>query len=46
MDLTKEQRLQLAGGVEHIIEKGAFEQNELLDQVRELVEQHSGAEST
>ncbi len=45
MDLSEAQRLQLAGGVEHIIEKGAFEQDELLDQVRALVEQHSGSKS-
>ncbi len=44
-DLTEEDRLLLAGGVEQIIEKGAFTQDELLQQVRGLVKQHGSSES-
>ncbi len=35
-DLTDEDRNRLVGGVEHIIDKGAFTQDELLQQIREL----------
>ena len=38
-DLTEEDRRQLAGGVEYIVDKGAFTQDELLQQVRGLVAQ-------
>ena len=40
-DLTEEDRRQLAGGVEHIIDKGAFTQGDMLQQIRDLVTQHS-----
>jgi signal transduction histidine kinase/CheY-like chemotaxis protein len=40
-DLTEEDRQQLAGGVEHIIDKGAFTQGDMLQQIRDLVTQHS-----
>ena len=36
-DLTEEDRRQLDGGVEYIVDKGAFTQDELLNQVRSLV---------
>jgi CheY-like chemotaxis protein len=36
-DLTEEDLHQLSGGVEHIVDKGAFTQDELLEQVRDLV---------
>lgn len=39
-DLTDKDRLLLSGGVEYIIDKGAFSQDELLQQVRALVVQH------
>jgi CheY-like chemotaxis protein len=35
-DLTEEERLLLTGGVEQIVEKGSFSQEELLQQVRGL----------
>jgi CheY-like chemotaxis protein len=41
-DLTDEDRRQLVGGVEHIIDKGAFTQDELLEQVRNLVASSTG----
>jgi hypothetical protein len=41
MDLTEEDRKRLAGGVEHIISKGAHTQDELLALIREEVAQHS-----
>jgi CheY-like chemotaxis protein len=40
-DLTDEDRRRLDGGVENIIDKAAFSQEELLHQVRQLVGQHS-----
>jgi CheY-like chemotaxis protein len=36
-DLTEEDRLMLTGGVKHILEAGAFNQDELLEQIREIV---------
>jgi signal transduction histidine kinase/CheY-like chemotaxis protein len=36
-DLTEEDRLMLTGGVKHILEAGAFNQDELLQQIREIV---------
>jgi CheY-like chemotaxis protein len=36
-DLTEEDRQQLTGGVEHIIDKGAFTQGDMLQQIRDLV---------
>jgi CheY-like chemotaxis protein len=39
-DLTEEDRRQLAGGVEHIIAKGAFTQGDMLQQVRDLVSRY------
>jgi CheY-like chemotaxis protein/anti-sigma regulatory factor (Ser/Thr protein kinase) len=36
MDLTEEDRRQLASGVEHIIDKGAFTQEDMLQQIRDL----------
>ncbi|UCG24757.1 MAG: response regulator, partial [Chloroflexota bacterium] len=36
-ELTDEDRRQLAGGVEHIIDKGAFTQGDMLQQLRDLV---------
>ena len=45
-DLTEEDRRQLAGGVEHIVEKGAFTQDEMLQQVRDLVAELERRESS
>ena len=39
-DLTEEDRQRLVGGVEMIIDKGAYTQDELLDQLRSYVSQH------
>jgi len=39
-DLTDEDRQQLTGGVEHIIDKGAFTQGDMLQQIRDLVSRH------
>jgi CheY-like chemotaxis protein/anti-sigma regulatory factor (Ser/Thr protein kinase) len=44
-DLTDEDRRQLEGGVEYIIDKGAFTQDELLSEVRSLVATTVGGES-
>ena len=41
-DLTEEDRRQLAGGVEHIIDKGAFTQGDMLQQIRDLAARKSG----
>jgi PAS domain S-box-containing protein len=38
-DLTEEDRQRLVGGVEHIIDKGAYTQEELLEQLRAYVAQ-------
>jgi CheY-like chemotaxis protein len=40
-DLTEEDRRQLAGGVEHIIDKGAFTQGDMLQQIRDLAARKS-----
>ena len=42
-DLTEEDRLLLTGGVEQIVEKGSFSQEELLQQVRALANKYSPA---
>jgi signal transduction histidine kinase/CheY-like chemotaxis protein len=42
-DLTDEDRQRLVGGVEMIIDKGAYSQDELLDQLRGYVSQHGRA---
>jgi CheY-like chemotaxis protein len=42
-DLTEEDRGRLSGGVEQIIEKGAFSEEELLDQIRDMVAGQSDA---
>jgi PAS domain S-box-containing protein len=39
-DLTDEDRFKLTGGVEHIIQKGAFSREKFLKDVSSLVEQH------
>ena len=43
-DLTEEDRRQLIGGVEYIVDKGAFTQDEMLQQLRDLVDQYGDAE--
>jgi signal transduction histidine kinase/CheY-like chemotaxis protein len=45
-DLTDEDRRQLDGGVEYIVDKSAFSQDELLEQLRELVASSAGLESS
>ncbi len=45
-DLTEEDRRILSGGVQHIIDKGAFTQDELLDQLRKLVASTTKIESS
>jgi hypothetical protein len=44
-DLTDEDRAQLNGGVEHIIEKGSLTPAELLDHVRRVIPNHGDSES-
>jgi CheY-like chemotaxis protein len=39
-DLNEKDRQQLVGGVEHIIDKNSYTQDDLLQQVRSLVSQH------
>jgi adenylate cyclase len=39
-DLTDEDRQQLTGGVEHIIDKGTFTKGDMLQQIRDLVSRH------
>ncbi len=41
MDLTNEQREQLGGRVERILQKGAYTRDELIDIVRDKVNQHA-----
>ncbi len=41
-DLTDEDRSRLIGGVQHIIDKGSYTQDELLDQIRYQVELYRG----
>src|SRR6185312_11211167 len=45
-DLTEDDRARLNGGVSYILEKSAFEQNELLGQIRRLVANHASALKT
>jgi signal transduction histidine kinase/CheY-like chemotaxis protein len=45
-DLTDEDRRQLEGGVEYIIDKGAFTQDELLNEVRSMVATTVSSESS
>jgi signal transduction histidine kinase/DNA-binding response OmpR family regulator len=42
-DLTEDDRARLNGGVSYILEKSAFEQTELLGQIRRLVANHASA---
>jgi CheY-like chemotaxis protein len=42
-DLGRDEREQLLGGVERIVEKGALTRQQLLTQVRELVSRHGAA---
>ncbi|MCB9076821.1 MAG: ammonium transporter [Anaerolineaceae bacterium] len=44
LDLTLEERVQLSGRVEQILQKGAYSQDALLDQVSRLVARHVGPE--
>jgi CheY-like chemotaxis protein len=45
-DLTEEDRRILSGGVQHIIDKGAFTQDEMLEQLRKLVASTTKIESS
>jgi signal transduction histidine kinase/CheY-like chemotaxis protein len=45
-DLTEDDRARLNGGVSYILEKSAFEQDELLGQIRRLVANHASALKT
>ncbi|MGH6981858.1 MAG: ATP-binding response regulator, partial [Stellaceae bacterium] len=45
-DLTDDDRARLNGGVSYILEKSAFEQEELLGQIRRLVANHASALKT
>jgi CheY-like chemotaxis protein len=45
-DLTEEDRRILTGGVQHIVDKGAFTQDELLDLLRKLVASTTKIESS
>jgi CheY-like chemotaxis protein len=40
-DLTQEERNQLIGGVEQVLQKGTFTRDELSQQVREIVAHHT-----
>jgi Amt family ammonium transporter len=42
IDLTPSERLQLHGYVERVLQKGAYQRDELLRDVRELIAQHTG----
>jgi CheY-like chemotaxis protein len=44
IDLTPTERLQLHGSVERILQKGAYQREELLRDVRELIAQHTGSD--
>ena len=43
-DLTADDRARLNGGVSYILEKPAFEQDELLAEIRRLVANHAAAD--
>jgi CheY-like chemotaxis protein len=44
MDLSPSERFQLQGYVERIIQKGSYQRDDLLSEVRALIEQHTGRE--